>query len=128
MSLDRKVSCDKARPTCSNCSRSKRTCGGYGYRLSWPQQRSKEKTSGDKAFAAKTQNRSVQEIPTQWVNVTFVDVHLHLVSAHTDTQAYSHLSRKDLSLPNYLEVTSALPEIMEEGDLELLQYCKFFRR
>ncbi|KFY12546.1 hypothetical protein V492_03819 [Pseudogymnoascus sp. VKM F-4246] len=33
---DRKISCDRHFPACIKCSRSKRQCGGYGLRLSWP--------------------------------------------------------------------------------------------
>ncbi|KFY00747.1 hypothetical protein O988_03109 [Pseudogymnoascus sp. VKM F-3808] len=33
---DRKISCDRRFPACIKCSRSKRRCGGYGLRLSWP--------------------------------------------------------------------------------------------
>ncbi|KAI0120973.1 fungal-specific transcription factor domain-containing protein [Xylariales sp. AK1849] len=32
----RAISCDRARPNCTNCSRSNRKCQWYGLRLSWP--------------------------------------------------------------------------------------------
>lgn len=32
----RAISCDGARPHCTNCSRSNRKCNGYGLKLSWP--------------------------------------------------------------------------------------------
>ncbi|KAF1922277.1 uncharacterized protein M421DRAFT_379587 [Didymella exigua CBS 183.55] len=32
----RAISCDGARPHCTNCSRSNRKCHGYGLKLSWP--------------------------------------------------------------------------------------------
>ncbi|KAL2825115.1 fungal-specific transcription factor domain-containing protein [Aspergillus pseudoustus] len=33
---DRRISCDRATPTCAQCARSNRACKGYGIRLSWP--------------------------------------------------------------------------------------------
>lgn len=32
----RKIGCDKAFPSCSNCRRTKRACEGYGVKLTWP--------------------------------------------------------------------------------------------
>ncbi|KIW01142.1 uncharacterized protein PV09_07428 [Verruconis gallopava] len=36
---DRKVACDRQIPFCAVCSKSKRPCGGYGMRLSWPREK-----------------------------------------------------------------------------------------
>ncbi|KAF8866180.1 hypothetical protein BDZ45DRAFT_735465 [Acephala macrosclerotiorum] len=33
----RKIGCDKALPSCSNCIRTKRACEGYGLKLAWPE-------------------------------------------------------------------------------------------
>lgn len=35
MKPDRKISCDKTLPFCRNCSKNRKTCTGYGVRLSW---------------------------------------------------------------------------------------------
>ncbi|KAH7403743.1 fungal-specific transcription factor domain-containing protein [Cadophora sp. MPI-SDFR-AT-0126] len=32
----RKIGCDKTLPACNNCVRTKRSCGGYGIKLHWP--------------------------------------------------------------------------------------------
>ncbi|KAH7304848.1 fungal-specific transcription factor domain-containing protein [Rhexocercosporidium sp. MPI-PUGE-AT-0058] len=33
----RKIGCDKTKPSCNNCVRTKRCCGGYGIKLHWPE-------------------------------------------------------------------------------------------
>lgn len=33
---ERKVGCDRALPTCVNCTKAKRECKGYGLKLAWP--------------------------------------------------------------------------------------------
>ncbi|KAL5456406.1 hypothetical protein PMIN06_003913 [Paraphaeosphaeria minitans] len=36
---DRKILCDRTTPACSQCTRAKRECKGYGLRLSWPREK-----------------------------------------------------------------------------------------
>lgn len=40
---ERKVACDRERPSCGTCTKSGRRCHGYGLKLSWPRQGDKKR-------------------------------------------------------------------------------------
>lgn len=53
-SVDRKIKCDRALPTCANCRYKDVQCQGYGMRLSWPR-------SGDKRRAVELKSTAKQK-------------------------------------------------------------------
>jgi hypothetical protein len=72
---DRRVLCDRIKPTCLQCLRSERLCKGYGMRLSWPR-------AGNKRRAIVV-NSARPEVPTEGkalrglVHVSSYDVGMH---------------------------------------------------
>ncbi|KAL2809056.1 hypothetical protein BJX63DRAFT_406951 [Aspergillus granulosus] len=72
---DRRISCDRATPTCAQCARSNRVCKGYGMRLSWP----KASDGRRAAVAGPPHHRRAgrQLLSSSLVNVSDFDIKLH---------------------------------------------------
>jgi len=110
---DRKILCDRDVPTCRQCTRSKRTCKGYGLQLSWPrpgdgrramvvrQQHSKKATEGYSYTAGK-----------------------RLIHAHSrDVELHYYLTTSLPTRPTMHIPLPYSPSPVDVGDLDLLQYC-----
>ncbi|KAL2865884.1 Zn(II)2Cys6 transcription factor [Aspergillus lucknowensis] len=72
---DRRISCDRATPTCAQCARSNRVCKGYGMRLSWP------KTSDGRRAAVAVPHHYRRAgrplLSSSLVNVSEFDIKMH---------------------------------------------------
>jgi hypothetical protein len=75
--IDRKVSCDRGTPKCLKCIKSKRDCGGYGMRLTWPKQDCNRAAVGHTPL--KHDQVVFCETGHQWINVLPTDIRLHFV-------------------------------------------------
>ncbi|KAH8697006.1 fungal-specific transcription factor domain-containing protein [Talaromyces proteolyticus] len=74
---DRRILCDRALPTCSQCSRSNRPCKGYELRLSWPNANDKRRAVVRKSSLFKRTNTTRQFSETLLVNVSHWDIDMH---------------------------------------------------
>ncbi|KAJ9143521.1 hypothetical protein NKR23_g6603 [Pleurostoma richardsiae] len=66
---ERKLRCDKGRPVCTNCRRSKRDCVTQSFRLSWPRARDRRRLVIGPGPA--TASRTASSDPQHFLNVTF---------------------------------------------------------
>jgi hypothetical protein len=111
--LDRKILCDRRVPVCQQCARSKRSCNGYGLKLSWP-----KPGDGRRAMVVKQQRpRKTTEGPSYPTGIRLI----HAYSR--DVELYYHLTS---SLPIRPTLRIPLPfnqSPLNAGDLDLLQYC-----
>ncbi|KAI5461016.1 fungal-specific transcription factor domain-containing protein [Mariannaea sp. PMI_226] len=74
--LDRKIRCDGAFPTCTNCLRARRTCQGYGLRLSWPHRHDRRRAIEGPEPPTHTGNRPITV--NRWVNTSVLDIELYI--------------------------------------------------
>ncbi|KAM5366805.1 hypothetical protein ACJZ2D_010345 [Fusarium nematophilum] len=81
---DRKVLCDRTRPTCLRCSQSGRRCTGYGVRLSWPRDDDTRRTLVGPAAANKAPS-STSRVELQLVNAFSRDIEMHDLISASDT-------------------------------------------
>ncbi|KAF2828600.1 hypothetical protein CC86DRAFT_195514 [Ophiobolus disseminans] len=120
---DRKVACDRATPKCLKCMKSKRECGGYGVRLTWPQQ------VHNRAFVAHTPADHVSLLQSggayQWVNVVPTDICLHLATSASLGDEGKRLPRNQLAFPRIPEKIQTNLGYAATNDLELLHYCEW---
>lgn len=111
---DRKILCDRGTPTCLQCARSKRTCQGYGLRLSWPRP-----GDGKRAIVMKRQS---------WRKATKGDgytAHARLVNAYSrDVELHYHLTASLPIRPTLRIPLPWNPSQLKDEDLDLFQYCK----
>lgn len=70
---ERRVACDGTKPACSNCTRGKRQCQGYGTRLSWPKAGDKKRS----IVLLQTHAQRRQRGATPFLNTTTQDVLLY---------------------------------------------------
>ncbi|KAL2820560.1 fungal-specific transcription factor domain-containing protein [Aspergillus cavernicola] len=73
LSLDRRILCDRALPTCTQCTRANRACKGYGIRLSWP-----KASNARRAMIGGLRGRSAgRRISDSLVNTSSWDIEMH---------------------------------------------------
>ncbi|KAF1846635.1 uncharacterized protein K460DRAFT_395983 [Cucurbitaria berberidis CBS 394.84] len=109
---DRRLLCDRAIPVCLRCSRSKRTCKGYGLRLSWP-------IAGDsrRAVVAKQAllwSGTRSNFHAQVIHMSTWDIQMHY---HMTAPSSSGNFQPVLRIPILWN-----PSTLEVGDADLLQY------
>lgn len=94
---ERRIHCDRTVPTCSQCSRSKRSCQGYALRLSWPKtgdgRRAIVATSSFRRPARQFSNASMVHT-TAWD----IEMHFYLTSSSQKGKLATYL---DTHLPMY---------------------------
>ncbi|SPO03144.1 uncharacterized protein DNG_05826 [Cephalotrichum gorgonifer] len=75
---DHAISCDRAKPNCSNCSRSNRKCQWYGPKLSWPRANDRRRAVISKTPPPSSQRPAGdQNYSVQFVNTSHWDIELH---------------------------------------------------
>ncbi|KAL3471255.1 fungal-specific transcription factor domain-containing protein [Aspergillus californicus] len=108
---DRRILCDRALPTCTQCTRSSRPCKGYGLRLSWP------KAKNDKRSIVRGPLRgqsSAQKGFSSLVNASSWDIRMH---------HYLLGHRAHGSIPLGFAVPMPVnPVKFEDADYDLFQY------
>ena len=110
---DRKIRCDRAFPACGNCTRTGRTCQGYGLRLSWPRDHDRKRFIVGPVPIGKQQSRRKS---VHAVHVTEWDMEVYRFL--TEARAGKSVSR----LPTYKALT-AVPSTMTTSEMELLHFC-----
>ncbi|KAF2682327.1 hypothetical protein K458DRAFT_370106 [Lentithecium fluviatile CBS 122367] len=109
---DRKILCDRGKPPCLQCTRSKRKCKGYGLRLSWP-------SAGD-------DRRGIVLNQQSWHEVTISDSftsYEHLVRIYSrDVELHYHLTASLSARPTLRIPMPWNPSILEAGGPDLFQY------
>ncbi|KAL4861781.1 fungal-specific transcription factor domain-containing protein [Aspergillus spectabilis] len=109
---DRRISCDRAVPNCTQCTRANRACKGYGVRLSWPR--------------ANDARRAVVGRPVRGRHAVRQGSNAHMVNASTwDIVMHQYLL--GLLLDDYSQLIFPLhmpfnPRTFDDGDAQLLQY------
>ncbi|KAF7616968.1 hypothetical protein AFCA_004841 [Aspergillus flavus] len=87
---DRRISCDRATPTCGQCARSNRLCKGYGVRLSWPKaSNSKRAVVGVPSYGRRPNRRL---LGPNLVNVSDFDIKMHYYLANSTSSDYIPLT------------------------------------
>ncbi|KAL2786922.1 fungal-specific transcription factor domain-containing protein [Aspergillus keveii] len=112
---DRRILCDRAAPTCTQCARSNRVCKGYGIRLSWP-----KSNDGRRALVGRAAHgrRAARQLASSTVvNVSNFDIKLHYMLSHGFASDYSSLSLK-VPVP-FTTLTYT------DTDAQMLEYCKY---
>ncbi|OAX79763.1 hypothetical protein ACJ72_05917 [Emergomyces africanus] len=71
--LDRRISCDRAIPRCTQCARSNRVCQGYQLRLSWP----KDNDARRAVVARLLRRGAAPHVSHSLVNASSWDIELH---------------------------------------------------
>ncbi|SPO07747.1 uncharacterized protein DNG_10442 [Cephalotrichum gorgonifer] len=89
--IDRKISCDRAVPACSNCVRSNRVCKGYGLRLSWPRDSDRKRSMIGPVPPQRQRGRQVGSPSTWAIHVSSWDMELYRGSA--DSRAAGRATR-----------------------------------
>ncbi|RAQ42686.1 hypothetical protein AFGD_010094 [Aspergillus flavus] len=88
---DRRISCDRATPTCGQCARSNRLCKGYGVRLSWPKaSNSKRAVVGVPSYGRRPNRRL---LGPNLVNVSDFDIKMHYYLANSISSVESTASK-----------------------------------
>ncbi|RAQ61433.1 hypothetical protein COH20_003699 [Aspergillus flavus] len=88
---DRRISCDRATPTCGQCARSNRLCKGYGVRLSWPKaSNSKRAVVGVPSYGRRPNRRL---LGPNLVNVSDFDIKMHYYLANSTSSVESTASK-----------------------------------
>ncbi|KZL74362.1 zinc-finger transcription factor [Colletotrichum tofieldiae] len=77
--IDRKISCDRRHPRCSNCVRSNRACQGYGLRLSWPRDNDRKRMIVSRAgyFLRRSRHNSPSSGQFHMINATSWDIKVY---------------------------------------------------
>ncbi|KAI3547689.1 hypothetical protein CABS03_10111 [Colletotrichum abscissum] len=73
--IDRKVSCDRRFPRCTNCIKSNRKCQGYGLRLSWPRATDGKRSLISRAALFPRVNNTSGRL--HMINATSWDIEVH---------------------------------------------------
>ncbi|KAJ0414191.1 hypothetical protein BJY00DRAFT_295510 [Aspergillus carlsbadensis] len=89
---DRRILCDRATPTCTQCARSDRVCKGYGIRLSWPKSNDARRALVGRVSHGRTAARYLAS--SALVNVSDFDIKMHYLLSHGFASDYSSLSIK----------------------------------
>ncbi|CAK7200444.1 hypothetical protein SEUCBS139899_003139 [Sporothrix eucalyptigena] len=80
---DRKIACDRALPGCDKCRQRRKTCEGYGLRLSWPKDNDTRRSALGNGHYIQRQRTAAYEFvnaSTQDINLFQGDVPVHLDS------------------------------------------------
>ncbi|PLB49745.1 hypothetical protein P170DRAFT_456280 [Aspergillus steynii IBT 23096] len=81
---DRRILCDRALPTCVQCSKSGRTCQGYGLRLSWPNANDRKRAKVGKLPRARKGGRRVSDPLLVNASSWDIEMHYHLLGLVSD--------------------------------------------
>lgn len=118
---ERKIGCDRAVPSCDNCTRSGRGCQGYNIRLLWPDRPDGRRKVGEVVHSPVRPGPPVpvpRHYGTQFLNVTFEDVAQSTRERPiTDLVSSPALPRPRPSL--------TLHHALLGQDANLLSYCEF---
>ncbi|KAL3442403.1 fungal-specific transcription factor domain-containing protein [Aspergillus insuetus] len=111
---DRRILCDRAAPTCTQCARSNRVCKGYGIRLSWPKSNDARRAVVGRVSQGR---KAARQLHSTVVNVSNFDIKLHYLLSHRFPSDYSSLS---LNVPVPFTILT-----YTDTDGQLLEYCKY---
>lgn len=113
------MGCDKALPECANCTRSKRTCKGYGLKLAWPDKadgrRKQKKYQADPETSA-TRYLADEDGRLVFLNTTFDDV---MGRRTTWEQLLTRERHRGVARSLYVH------GVLGSSSAELLTYCGF---
>lgn len=116
---ERKVSCDRALPACTPCTRSNRPCKGYALRLSWPRN-----TDRKRAILGPTPPPHAQAQQDRRIR------HIHGIHVTSrDIEVYRSLMAGALGQPGGIPVypaLSAFPARITVREKDLFHYCKTY--
>lgn len=117
--IERKIGCDKRLPSCNNCSRTGRTCLGYGVRLVWPDihdGRRKLPTHPTQSEPVEDGHIGGPHYGQQFLNISYEDIEQSRQDLNSLALYGNPNSRPQPSLALQPQLRS------QEGDL--LQYCE----
>ncbi|KAL5342848.1 fungal-specific transcription factor domain-containing protein [Aspergillus crustosus] len=109
---DRRISCDRALPGCTQCAKGNRACKGYGVRLSWPKRNDAKRAMVGRASR---QSAARQASRPYLVNATTWDIMMHQYLVGSLPDNYAHLFVDFGPMP-------FSQKIFDDGDAELLEY------
>lgn len=112
---DRKIRCDRGFPACANCTRTNRTCQGYGVRLSWPRDHDRKRFVVGPVPAGKQHIRWRRSDHAVHVTTRDMELYRHL----TETRGAGK-SVKPLPL---FKTLPPVPSTMTTSEKELLYFC-----
>ena len=112
---DRKIRCDRGFPACSNCTRTNRTCQGYGVRLSWPRDRDRRRFVIGPMPPRREHVCRSKNAHAIHVKAWDMEVYRYL----TETKMFG---KSETLLPSYTAL-SAMPSTMMTSEIELLHFC-----
>ncbi|KAF2448085.1 hypothetical protein P171DRAFT_428213 [Karstenula rhodostoma CBS 690.94] len=107
---DRKILCDRTTPACSQCTRAKRECKGYGLRLSWPRE-----NDARRAILMSSQH------PMKHRNNRIANAFM-VRATHWDIDMYMFLSASASRAPVLYEPVRWNPHEIGEIEWDLLNY------
>ncbi|KAK7181594.1 hypothetical protein DPSP01_011402 [Paraphaeosphaeria sporulosa] len=108
---DRKILCDRTTPTCSQCTRTKRECKGYGLRLSWPREK-----DARRAIVLQSSRHNIKHSDKRLKNASMVH------ATNWDIEMYMFLSALAARAPVLHEPVRWNPHQMGEVEWDLLNY------
>ncbi|KAI1758517.1 fungal-specific transcription factor domain-containing protein [Hypoxylon sp. FL1150] len=109
---DRRISCDRAVPICTQCSQSKRHCKGYGLRLSWPNASNRRRAVVARPFFSR--NKRSDWPKTHLITVSSWDIEMHYYMTSSVPHKYA---RPILQMPVLWN-----PLTLKDADKDLFQY------
>ncbi|KAL4874391.1 fungal-specific transcription factor domain-containing protein [Aspergillus karnatakaensis] len=109
---DRRISCDRALPSCTQCTRANRACKGYGIRLSWPKATDRRRAVVARPARGRGVARQVHN--GYQVNASSWDIVMH---------RYLAGQLQNGEIPLVFEAPLPVGQMILEGDdSELIQY------
>lgn len=124
---ERRIHCDRAVPTCSQCSRSKRACQGYALRLSWP-----KAGDGRRAIVARPSfrrpTRHISDASMVHTTAWDIEMHYYLTSSSQKGKLLTYLGGVSHGGPSQSSPVSPrminqcdglLTRLLEQGRLTL---------
>ncbi|KAJ6438616.1 hypothetical protein O9K51_09210 [Purpureocillium lavendulum] len=117
---DRRVLCDRAVPVCQRCVQSRRTCSGYGVRLSWPGSKRRTRSKPESALAHARASGPFYKV--DWLNTSFADIEMYYDTAYTGPKPMRGGSWGRPNLPLGLPATSWMPFKLDDEQKRLCDY------
>ncbi|KAL4925424.1 transcription factor domain-containing protein [Aspergillus undulatus] len=91
--LDRRIACDRALPTCTQCRHSNRACKGYGVRLSWPRANDAKRAVVSRA-PRRVATLESPKASTFQVNASSGDIEMHRYLLGSLSNEYTQVALK----------------------------------